>query len=328
MKKKTLTAIFQTLKCMEGSTLNGFRVANIPSLINHKIGLNNNGMPMFFIKSSISTSVPNISLDLLSVQYCQLCKLIHDNGERTQSTYTVITLKSAGEELTDYFLEIIYLVLLKIGNAPSQKELTDEIEKVVELFRQLGQSSTKTVQGLWAELLIISQSKNPEYLVNSWHISPTDTFDFNDGLNKIEVKSTSNAKRIHHFSLDQLRPNKESNLLICSVQTMPVGQGINIFDLVKMIDERLISIEDKLRLNAIIIKTLGDKYTCAREFYYDYQKAIDSIMFFSYSELPTINASCVPAQISHVRFDCDLSNVCGLSLNDPFIISNQLFFSL
>lgn len=190
--KRTLTEIFQTLKSETlKSAINGFRVSDTPSLSNHKIGIANNGMPMFFIRSSISSSVPNISLDMMSVQFCQLCRLIHDNGESIESTYTIITLKSVAEELSGYFLEIIYLVLLKIGNTPSQKVLVDEIEKVVDLFRQLGQSSAKTVQGLWAELLMISQSKNPKYLVNSWHLSPTDTFDFNDGKNKIEVKSTS-----------------------------------------------------------------------------------------------------------------------------------------
>lgn len=328
MMKKTLTAIFQTLKSEGKPSINGFRVTYIPSLINHKIGITDNGMPMFFIKSSISSSLPNISLDMMSVQFCQLCKLIHDNGESSESTYTVISLKSIAEDLTDYFIEIIYLVLLKIGNTPSQKILIEEIEKVVDLFRQMGQSSTKTVQGLWAELLMISQSKNPGYLINSWHISPTDTFDFNDGRNKIEVKSTSKTKRIHHFSLDQLLPNKESKLLICSVYTIPVGQGVNIFDLVRMIDERLISIEDKLRLNAIVVKTLGDKYTYAGDFYYDYQKAIDSIMFLSYSDIPTINASSIPSQISQVHFYCDLSDLCGLSMDDSFITSNPLFISL
>lgn len=326
--KKTLTAIFQTLKNESKPSINGFRVSDVPSLTSHKLGIANNGMPMFFIRSSISSAVPNISLDMVSVQFCQLCKLNYDNGESIESTYTVIALKSVAEELIEYFLEIIYLVLLKIGNTPSQKVLVDEIEKVVDLFRQLGQSSYKTIQGLWAELLLISQSKNPKYLVNSWHVSPTDTFDFNDGKNKIEVKSTSKTKRIHNFALEQLIPNEGSKLLICSVHTIPVGQGVNIFDLVKMIDERLTYIEDKLQLNAIITKTLGNKYTYAGEFYYDYQKAIDSMIYFSYSEIPTINASCVPSQISHVRFDCDLSDLRGLSMKDPYITSNPLFINL
>lgn len=323
-----LTSIFQKLKIEDAHSTNGYRVSSIPTLRNHKIGIANNGMPIFFVRSSISSSVPNISLDMMSVQFCQLCKLIYDNGECLESTYTVITLKPAAEEMTEYFLEILHLVLLKIGDTPSQKILIDEIEKVVDLFRQLGQSSSKTVQGLWAELLMISQSKNPAYLVNSWHITPNDIFDFNDGRNKIEVKSTSKSKRIHHFSLDQLLPNKESNLLVCSVYTIPTGYGVNIFDLAKIIDKKLSSIEDKIRLNTMLVKTLGDKYSTAGEIYFDYQKAVDTMAFFVYSEIPTISVSCVPSTVSHVRFDSDLSDQQALSMDDPIITSCPLYQSL
>jgi len=326
--KQQLTTIFQKLKLEGSHSTNGFRVSGIPSLTNHKIGVTNNGMPIFFVRSSISSSVPNISLDMMSVQFCQLCKLIHDNGESIESTYTVITLKPTAEEMTDYFLEILHLVLLKIGDTPSQKILIDEIEKVVELFRQLGQSSSKTVQGLWAELFMISKSKNPAYLINSWHITPTDTFDFNDGKNKIEVKSTSKSKRIHHFSIEQLLPNKESKLLICSLFTIPTGTGVNIFDIAKIIEERLSSIDDKLRLNAMLMRTLGDKYATAGEIYFDYQKAVDSMSFFTHSSIPSISASYVPPAVSHVRFDSDLSDLEPLSMDDPMITSCQLFISL
>lgn len=326
--KKQLTNIFRELKLEGSHSINGFRVSGIPSLTNHKIGVTNNGMPIFFVRSSISSYVPNISLDMMSVQFCQLCKLIHDNGQSIESTYTVIALKPTAEEMSDYFLEILHLVLLKIGDTPSQKILIDEIEKVVELFRQLGQSSSKTVQGLWAELFMISKSKNPAYLINSWHITPTDTFDFNDGKNKIEVKSTSKTRRIHHFSLDQLLPNKESKLLICSLYTIPTGMGVNIFDIAKIIEERLTSIDDKLRLNAMLMRTLGDKYATAGEIYFDYQKAVDTMAFFTHSSIPSISASCVPSAVSHVRFDSDLSDLKPLSMDDPMITSCQLFISL
>lgn len=326
--KQQLTSIFQELKLEGSRSTNGFRVSNIPSLTNHKIGIANNGMPIFFVRSSISSSVPNISLDMMNVQFCQLCKLIHDNGDSIEGTYTVIALKPTADEMTDYFLEIIHLVLLKIGDMPGQKILIEEIEKVVELFRQLGQSSSKTVQGLWAELFMISQSKNPAYLINSWHITPRDTFDFNDGRNKIEVKSTSKLKRIHHFSIDQLLPNKESNLLICSLYTIPTGTGVNIFDMAKIIDERLSSIEDKLKLNTMLMKTLGDKYLTAGEIYFDYQKAVDSMAFFAHYAIPSISASCIPSAVSHVRFDSDLSDLEPLSMDDPMITSCQLFISL
>lgn len=84
-----------------------------------------------------------------------------------------------------------------------------------------------SIQGLWAELFVISIASNPEYLLKAWHSSLNDVYDFNDGIDKIEVKSTSKSHRIHKFSYDQLSPtvfcggklkhrNKSTNFCISS----------------------------------------------------------------------------------------------------------------
>ena len=74
------------------------------------------------------------------------------------------------------------------------KDLKIEIEKLINLFTKFSKPALKTIQGLWAELLIIEQSKNPDYLIQSWHSSTTDKYDFNDGIDKIEVKSTFKSR--------------------------------------------------------------------------------------------------------------------------------------
>ena len=92
----------------------------------------------------------------------------------------------------------------------------------------MSQPTKKALQGLWAELLVIERSKSPAYLLQSWHVSPNDKFDFNDGIDKIEVKSTRNVRRIHTFSLEQLHPNVNANLLIASVFVIETGHGRTI----------------------------------------------------------------------------------------------------
>ena len=62
----------------------------------------------------------------------------------------------------------------------------------------------------------------------SWHTSPNDKFDFNDGKDKIEVKSTKTVRRVHKFSLEQLHPNINSNLIIASVFVIETGHGKTI----------------------------------------------------------------------------------------------------
>jgi hypothetical protein len=62
---------------------------------------------------------------------------------------------------------------------------------------------------LWtlAELLVIEQF-NPVYLVNAWHVSPSEKFDFNE-LDKLKLKALQSVKRIQPSKYQN--PNKIQN---------------------------------------------------------------------------------------------------------------------
>jgi UDP-3-O-[3-hydroxymyristoyl] N-acetylglucosamine deacetylase/3-hydroxyacyl-[acyl-carrier-protein] dehydratase len=98
-------------------------------------------------------------------------------------------LKTDIEYLQEYFLKIVFVLLRNLSDKPLLKDLKIEIDKLINLFSKFTKPPLKTIQGLWAELLIIEQSKNPDYLIQSWHNSSSDKYDFNDGIDKIEVKS-------------------------------------------------------------------------------------------------------------------------------------------
>ena len=75
---------------------------------------------------------------------------------------------------------------------------------------------------------MISESKDPTHLVRCWHSIPEEKFDFNNGEERIEVKSSSNALRIHNFSLDQLHSPTDTRTVIASVfvRQASMGKGI------------------------------------------------------------------------------------------------------
>lgn len=320
--------IFNGLTRRDQNDGNSYVAATIPSSMFHKLGMSEEGYPVFFIQSSLTSSVPNVNLDLISVQFGMLCRLKLDNGEFIDNTYTVVSLKTDEPDFISYFLHIVNLIINKIGETPSQKVLVDEIGKLVELFRQFSKPATKTIQGLWAELFVIAKSSNPEYLINSWHASPGDTFDFNDGYNKVEVKSTSKSVRKHKFSLDQLSPNSGSDLVICSLFAVETGQGDNVFSLKEEIEQRIASLTTRFRLNDIFARTLGSDFEKAQDIYFDTQRAIDSYRFYHISQIPKIDISDIPPEISNVHFDCDLSGLHSLAKSDNIVQSNNLFLSL
>ncbi|MEI6821436.1 MAG: PD-(D/E)XK motif protein, partial [Bacteroidota bacterium] len=222
-------------------------------------------------------------------------------------------------------IDILYIILKKIPVIPNLEQIRFEINKLVELFRGFSKPPTKSIEGIWAEMLIIEQSKNPDYLVNAWHSSILSKFDFNDGIDKIEVKCTTKEKRIHRFSLFQLDPNYSSKLIIASIITSQTGLGLNIFNLRDRVFENLVDKNLIVKIDEMFSITLGKDIDKAIDYYFDYHSATDYLNYFDYNDIPKLNISEIPTQISNVKFDCDLTDI--EPINKP-LINSTLFESL
>lgn len=303
--------IFQELKNESPKNGDGFAIASLPTTKNHKLGISQNGQPMFFIKCDDNTKAKSLdtNLEFISVLYNRQCQLINKKGKIEEDIYTVISLKSDSDYLQEYFLKIVFVLIKNISEKPLLKDLKIEIEKLINLFTKFSKPALKTIQGLWAELLIIEQSKNPDYLIQSWHSSTTDKYDFNDGIDKIEVKSTVKNRRIHNFSLEQLTPNLSSKLIVASIFAIETGTGTTIFDLVESIENKIKDKNLAFRVNEITAITLGKDFEKSFDIFFDYQFAIDTIQYYNSFDVPTINRTDIPSNITNVRFDCDLTDV-------------------
>lgn len=310
-KMQNVFKIFQDLKNESPSNGDSFAIAALPSIKNHKLGISLSGQPMFFIKCDERTKAKSLdtNLEFISVQFNRQCQLINNKGKIEEGTYTIISLKSDSDYLQEYFLKIVFVLVKNLTEKPLLKDLKIEIEKLINLFTKFSKPALKTIQGLWAELLIIEQSKNPDYLIKSWHNATSDKFDFNDGNDKIEVKSTTKSRRIHNFSLEQLVPNTKSKLIVTSILTIETGTGTSVFDLVQLIESRIIDQSLIYRMNEIVASTLGKDFEKAFDIYFDYKFSVDSIQHYESVDIPTINISSIPSNILNVRFDCDLTDV-------------------
>lgn len=289
----------------------GYIVSQIPTLINHKIGFSIEGYPVFFIKTLYTQKkILNKSLQIIKIEFNKECALFIDNVKEINN-YTVITLKSETPEIQSYFLDIIHLSIQKIPEIPTIDEIINELNSLIMLFTDFSKAPLKTIQGVWSEMIVIENSKDVDYLVQSWHSSIFSKFDFNDGFDKIEVKSTIKNKRIHRFSMSQLSKNSTSNLIIASVMTAEVGIGINIFGIrdrifTKLNDKNLIS-----KVDEILSKTLGSDLENSIDCFFDYNYALDSLKFYQSEFIPNINFT-IPMEITNINFDCDLSEINSL----------------
>lgn len=304
--------IFAGLQRSEDNQNDCFSVAPLPFNLNHKIGVSVLGFPMFFVRSNNTVHTHDVNLELISVLFSKTCNLLEVGQDPSQDIYTIISLKTENTDFQQYFLEVVCIVLEQLPDIPTDKQLNFEINKLVELFSRFTRPPRKTIQGLWAELFIIEQAKNPEYLIEAWHTSPEDKFDFNDAQDKLEVKSTSKSRRVHSFSLEQLNPNQTSNLIIASVFVVQTGRGKNIFDLKNSILGKVHNLQLQFRLNEIISQTIGSDFDKTFDVYFDYQQAVDTLQFFDFKDIPSINPDLLQSEISNVRFDCDLSRLSNI----------------
>ena len=99
--------------------------------------------------------------------------------------------------------------------------------------------SPDAVQGLWAELLLIAYSSDPELLIGAWHEDPDEVYDFALANERLEVKSARGAYRRHHFSSSQLPARAGIELTVASVLVQRVAGGATLWDLLQQLRARV-----------------------------------------------------------------------------------------
>lgn len=313
MQNKLIYEEFKTLK-NNSTREREFVVIPIPDM-SHKLGVSIEGYPKFFIEATNSTSVANnTTLAILTIEYNLLCTFVA--GDRTQEHYyTVVTLKSSEDILQVEFIDIIIMMLSRLSPVPTKKEIAIEVENLISIFSAMTCPPRKKIQGLWAELLVIEQSKDPEFLIKAWHESPASKYDFTLGRDKIEVKSTSGEERKHNFSLDQLNPTINSRLLIASTIVRESGQGnggLSVKDLVDRICMTVKDVNCRIRIYKIITETVGSDLPRLQDLYFDYIGASDMLKYYDYKNIPGIEKEHVSTGISRVNFTSDLTGIIDI----------------
>lgn len=279
----------------------------------HKVGKSSEGYPKVFVHSKPTKSIlHNLNGELFSVEYNIQCSLIDEKEEVADAVFSIITLRSTDEYLRKIFFDVFTMMLLTLPELPSDMDLAMKIEGLLSIFAALKRKPIHKIQGLWAELLVIDRSSNPNVIAKAWHNSPGSKYDFTMGADKIEVKSTSSEERIHKFSLDQLNPTVSSNLLIASVivrESAKGDNGLSVFDLYDKICKRVSDIDIRMHVYSVIASTLGDEYEKASKVCFDYTSGKDSLNYFDYKDVPKIDKEHVPAFVSAVKFDSNLEHV-------------------
>lgn len=289
---------------------NRFAASPIPGYKPHRLGKDAHGKPLLLISTlnvRNQSQLPPIVLEHLRVQYNLNCRVSRPDGTFEEGVFTLVHCTEADATLQDYFLKVMSTIIISLGDQPNQSDVADAMNQLIELFRAMTKVSQKSVQGLWAELFLIAQARQPDILVEAWHIVPEDRYDFAMDNQRIEVKSFSGNIRLHHFSLEQLHPPEGIRALIASVFVENSQAGVSIEDLREKIQTRLINnLEVLLHIDRVIALTLGDAWQQASEARFDERLAEESLAFYETSVIPSVDPN-LPSGVSEVRFRSDLT---------------------
>lgn len=304
----------------------GFNAISIADNSAHRLGISAEGFPIFFIECSSSDRVSDINLKLFKVLFNRQCTISDTEVDvQIKGVFSIIQLNSLNPDFQNYFLEVVYLLLCRLDNKPSIPVLKSEVSKLLSIFTSVKNISKEVVRGLWAELMVIKQASNPSYLIRSWHVVPEDKFDFNDGTDKIEVKSTNGTKREHTFAIEQLNPNPGSKLLIASMFVTQTGVGKSIFDILDEISSSISDVDVLFKLREDVTQTIGTNIEEVSKMFFDEIASLESLQFFNHTSIPAVKLTDVPQGVSGVHFRSDLSNVLPA---DNFDKNSQLFNAL
>ena len=165
----------------------------------------------------------------------------------------------------------------------------DAIRALANLFenRMKQIASDLVIRGLFAELLILFVSSDPDWMVSTWHSGPDNKFDFSANDARLEVKSTIKMQREHMFSSSQTTVGEKTNVLVASVLLSQVEEGVTLSGLVSQLNLRLKLEVSRAKVLQVCLTTLGTPIYLSDLLKFDLESSLATIELFELGEIPT-----------------------------------------
>jgi hypothetical protein len=280
------------------------------------MGADQDGSVCLLVQLPSSYQGNTLRLQHIEVRHSLDCKIRTSDGQVVTGTYSIVRCLAEDPVLRDAFFHVLQAVELDLMAATQAVQISLALQQLADLFRLAVAAPTREIQGLWAELFLISHSDDCEAAARAWHEGPRDLVDFSLGDDWVEVKSSKFPNRRHHFSLNQLQPPAGVRLVVASLLLQVSGGGKNVYDLESLILDRLAGNQAlRAKVQQQVIATVGNAIAAARSIKYDEARAKDSVAFFDHSSIPTVTVADEGA-ITEVRFVVDL-DVAGCPPVDP-----------
>ncbi|HKY35318.1 MAG TPA: PD-(D/E)XK motif protein [Polyangiaceae bacterium] len=236
-----------------------------------------------------------------------------DTGSVDTRDFLVLRCRDGEADLLAHFFHLAEGLIDYLGENPTHTEADHAVRDLVELFRAMSGQSRRTIMGLWSELLVIVDSRDPAFAAASWHADPGEQLDFVSGNQRVEIKATTRAVREHDLALDQLVLPVGGVGLVVSFMLERSDVGVSANELLEMAGNRLPTRSlARRRLQEIVATTIGEDWRESDGTRFDLARARASRRIYDVLSIPSVHPS-LPPQVSRVRFIADLSDTTPVS---------------
>lgn len=285
----------------------GFSGAAVPGT-SHHIAKDPEGRPAVLLTvTAAGVRPPSLLLRNLRVEHSVRCRISRVGGDVIEGRFSLVQCRSTDVLLQRCFLELFDTVVAALPATPTCNDIAAAIERIAALFQALERPPTRTVQGLWGELFVIVRSADPLAMASAWHNESCDRYDFAAGLQRLEVKTSSNRARCHRLSLAQAYPPGGVQAVIVSMHVEQSAAGRSLGSLWDAARSAVSAdAELRLKIDELCLAALGTSWQEARQIAFDEQLALSSLQLYDMRDIPRV-PSQLPEGVSDVRFQSDVA---------------------
>lgn len=302
MTRQPLRLLIRDLES-EPSPSDGFVACRISATSSVRIGKSRESIALLVPVEREAVTEPDLRLEHLAVTNFARCS-VTEGGRQLIGDFGIVECLTQDPDLQSTFLDVLDWLLPVEGDVTTT-DARSLFRRVIRLLREPEKSPRTSALGLWGELLIVSMVGDAAAWAQGWHSSPGDRWDFSIDRLRIEVKTSTTARR-HHFSLEQLAVPSGTRALVISVVTTPSSTGPSIRDLLERAALRL-GPSDRATLVETAIASLGHAWGDGASSRFDEHLAVDSLRVYEGSSVPRLQDP--PPEISEVRFVVDFSDL-------------------
>jgi hypothetical protein len=268
---------------------------------------------LFATAPTSSRQQPSIFIENLHVEHNIPCQLVRTDGSLIEGQFSVVSCLNADIALQDYFLDIMEVITSSLPAVSSAEDIANAVEKLIELFQAFKRAPRNSVMGLWAELFLILSASNPLSMIQAWHSDASERFDFSAGLQRIEVKSSGDRVRSHHFSFEQAYPPEGVDVIVASLFAESSTSGRTLGDLWdEARDIAGLNMEMRMKIEKLCMDSLGESWSAARSRSFDFQLAEQSLFFYRVIDIPRVSTP-QSSEVSDIHFRSDISTTRPIS---------------